>query len=284
MRESDQAILDALLATMPGYGDLVAASDCYVLNDLEKVLYYRAGTMVDLKMKPGQPVAAGTVAHEAISRKSPVHHSISQAQSAFGVAYVATALPLYNNAREVIGALTVAKSAVLEAKRDELKELAHYLQQQMNNAVATSEELTAQVEEIAAAGQLLSKNASGSQTRMKETDEVLSIIRNIASQTNLLGLNAAIEAARVGEMGRGFGVVAEEIRKLATTSADSIKKIDDIIRDIRDSNHEMVAETSHISGSINQVAQAVEQMSASIQGIGEVAGKVDHLAEDLIKR
>ncbi|HWR41265.1 MAG TPA: methyl-accepting chemotaxis protein [Patescibacteria group bacterium] len=284
MNANDQAILDGLLVTMPTYGELVPATDCYVLADVEKVLYYRPGTAIDLKLRPGQAVSAGMAIHDVLLRKKSIRVMVSLEQSKFNVAYVALAVPIFNPAQEVIGVLGVGQSFQLEAKRDELKGLAGSLQRQMNSAVATSEELTAQVEEIAAAGQVLAKNAVASQNRMKETDEVLTIIRNIASQTNLLGLNAAIEAARVGELGRGFGVVAEEIRKLATTSADSIKKIDDIIRDIRDSNQGMVSETGHISGSISQVAQAVEQMGESIQGIGEVAGKVDQLAEDLVKR
>jgi len=88
-------------------------------------------------------------------------------------------------------------------------------------------DVTAQVEQRNAMGEIMSKITKSSQ----EIGEISKVIDGIASQTNLLALNAAIEAARAGEYGRGFAVVADEVRQLASRSSESVTKINSLSED-----------------------------------------------------
>ena len=115
----------------------------------------------------------------------------------------------------------------------------------------------------------------------KNTNSIVGIIQDISSQTNLLGLNASIEAARAGENGRGFSVVAEEIRKLSITSKESIDKIDDIIKKIS-SSVEVIDKNISSANDISQnQSAALEQISASIQELNSTAQILKNLATEL---
>ena len=92
----------------------------------------------------------------------------------------------------------------------------------------------------------------------KKVSDVMRVIREIADQTNLLALNAAIEAARAGEAGRGFSVVADEVRNLAAKTQQATTEIDSIVRDIASGSHD-ATEFMHASEVVTQ--ECVEQVS-----------------------
>lgn len=187
----------------------------------------------------------------------------------YGMAFRTIALPVVENGK-TIGCVALARS---RDKQQSVSEIADTLS-------ATSEEVLASIQEIASCSDATDKAMQSLTESIKELlqgiqqiYEMNSVIRNIASQTNLLALNAAIEAARAGEAGRGFSVVAEEVKKLAAQSTESIAKVNDILKVIQKS-------ISHVDENVNNTGAMAAQQARTTKEIG---GAVEAVATNAIR-
>lgn len=112
-----------------------------------------------------------------------------------------------------------------------------------------------------------------------EINTILDSIKSIADQTKMLGLNAAIEAARAGEVGRGFGVVATEIRTLSQNSKETALKIIELTNKIQESVNKTMDTSNSTLETTEQQSAAIEEVTASLQEVARLAEELNSMAK-----
>jgi methyl-accepting chemotaxis protein len=260
-----------------------------------------ASAVEEFKLQAIAKAERDAAAHEAQNR-------------AAGEARRAELIRFADNFEAAVGAIVsnVASSAVqLESAAGTLTRTAETTEDLSGQAAGASEQASANMQAVAAATEELSRSvdeigrrvressriAEGAVVQAQQTDarigkltraaqqigDVVKLITAIAEQTNLLALNATIEAARAGEAGRGFAVVASEVKSLANQTAKATDEISSHIAGMQDATQESVTAIKEIGDTIGRIstiassiASAVEQQSSATQ---EIARSVQSVAQ-----
>lgn len=159
-----------------------------------------------------------------------------------------------------------------------LKGMSESINDTVMHVSAAMEELAASAHDVNDNQKELNKEIKNVDAISSKINEFTSLIKNIAKQTRLLGLNASIEAARAGTAGAGFGVVAEEIGKLADNSSDTVDKIQEFTGKINESVTETVAKGEATSQIVDQQSIAIEGAAKDLMALSETASKLFDLA------
>ncbi|MDO5518527.1 MAG: methyl-accepting chemotaxis protein [Clostridium sp.] len=243
----------------------------FAITDTEKYLSVYLSKKLPLNIKEGDKIPHDGAVYQALSNKKNVIREVGK--EVYGIPFKSYAIPIFDDERKIVGVFVLGKS--LE-KSKEMINLSENLTKSIEQIYEAVQKITSKIQTISNDNENIVNEVDNAITNVNGSNEILKIIRGVSNQTNLLGLNAAIESARAGEYGKGFSVVAGEIRKLSSSSSESVGKIEEILSSIRKSVDSISSRINNVNKSIESGAETMEEINASIE---EVASAAQHLEE-----
>lgn len=249
-------------------------NDCNVIvTDAEaKILQFIPAKTFGSDFKIGTVLSGGVVI-ECLATKQRVMRVIPE--HIFGIKLKVIADPIFDENGQLVGAVSIGTSMKLQ---DTLHGVAQSIAATSQQICATISGLEKNANSLA---DHLIKVKNGGETvlsEVKKTDEILQFVSEVANSSNLLGLNATIEAARAGEVGRGFSVVADEIRKMAINSSASVKNIKTIMLKIQTESEDVVRTIATTAEFSEEQAKATGEISAVMQQLTANAAELEKIA------
>ena len=271
-------VSDSMAQIAQGEGDLtqrLTASSkdeiAVLVDNFNKFVVLLHGTVSHLKKIGHELASQASIAHD-----SSQNSSLKLEEQQHNISMVATAIHQMSQATQEIA--NNATNTAINA--DETVAAGNIGQTQVLKSQESIRTLATDIQEVANVINDLSKNADGINT-------ILTTISGIAEQTNLLALNAAIEAARAGEQGRGFAVVADEVRVLSQRTYSSIEEIQKMIESLQKITKDAVGkiQLSHTRANnsvedVNQAKDSLDKIQQSVATINDRAAQIATATEE----
>lgn len=252
-------ILEAIQIVAPLIKELSINDVAVTIADRQYYIDFIRNKSVPQLVNKGDIIPEGTVVKECMDKNKKIIRKVPK--EVLGFPYIASGMPVVENG-EIVGAISFVTP--LE-RQEKLIELSETLSNNLEGLGNVSQSMENTANDLFGIADSVSKATNKLNTNIDATDNIIEIIQGISKQTNLLGLNAAIEAARVGAEGRGFGIVAEEIRKLAIESADSVKNIEKMLLEIKAASTDQNKIIEEIQNIVDVQKGAAATINASIQ-------------------
>ena len=254
----------------------------FAISNKERVLYSKYHESFKTESKNGQAmpevgvmIPPNSAVDICLKKKEPVRFDVPE--EAFGIPLKIMVIPVIVDG-QAEGTLVMT---VLGRKQRKVALMAEQLFDSLAHIDGNISVMTERFSDINDTNQGIQAFLDETDKSSHKTDEVLNFVKGIANKTNLLGLNAAIEAARAGDAGKGFGVVADEIRKMSQSTRQSVEEINQILGGIQQSIHEVSVKLNNSNALLdNQVGQ-LQEITSTIQNLHAMTDVLKELSHNL---
>jgi sugar diacid utilization regulator len=264
-----------------GYHTIVCDLSATIIADSAKTrlgVHHDGSAKLQAEGKERQIITEEDMIQSGGKMKAGAHLAIKDGNQTVGTFGIAGEIKVVEPIAQLAAGWIVGKLREREISL-EIRKCVSEMSQAIEQTAAATQELTASSEELAASGQESANMSQEASADINSTSEILGAIRKVASQTNLLGLNAAIEAARAGEQGRGFSVVADEVRKLSDESNRSATDIGQRLNKLKESVNKVIVGVNQNSTILQEQARAAQNIAHMMDGLNDVSRRLLELAD-----
>jgi len=247
----------------------------FALADRDRYIKIQNCDSLPIKANEGDPIPEGGAAYDAIHSGDLTIKDVPK--EVYGIPFKSYAMPIHEG-HTVVGVVLAGKSL---QRRFEVVELSDTIGDSIRLISTAIIKIYNDIKQIVESNTNIANQIHTAKENTKGTDEILKLIQSITQQTNLLGVNASIEAARAGAIGKGFKVVAQEIRRLSLSSGESIHQIESILTNIEDSVDSISNKVNETKVAIENQAEMLEEIKDSVEKLSAVSSHLSKLAQKL---
>lgn len=267
----EQDMLQSVIDVIPYLSDFTGEDFSVLITDREKVvaLQNAKGFKVSNEMHVGDSLER--IPNTMDIMRTGKTDTMEIPEEVFGEALYCRVSPIYDASRKIVGCISISKSI---QNKNRIKSASDTIHSSLNKTVTEIDEISTGAKKLEDSLILIQEVAKVAEEKVREAYSMLGAIQSIANQSNLLALNASIEAARVGEAGRGFAVVAGEMGNLSKTSKDSASKIGDTLSSIADSMKQVIAYVNTSSEIAIKQANSTNQITMEVNNLTKTSDTI----------